>query len=154
MNKAQNTYWLRDQPRAQRARTETFPQPFPALAAANLGRILTHDELRRWLELIPSRIVFGMILLAALGICATVIERSRAELRASSLQYQRTASEIDTLRRLNSSLEVEIHRMTSDPGMIESVARSRLSMVRPSDIVVPIQSDQAVSDLRRVSFVR
>jgi len=107
-----------------------------------------------WLRLIPSGIFLPMILIATLGICSTVVIRSRAELKASSLQFERMTSEIDTLRRSNAALQVEIHRMTSDPDMIESAARERLGMVRPDDIVVPIESVRPVSNFGTLSFVR
>ena len=80
--------------------------------------------------------------------------RARAELKASSLQFDRMTSEIDALRRSNASLQVEIHRMTTDPGTIESAARERLGMVRPNDIVVPIESIRSGSNLGALSFVR
>ena len=95
-----------------------------------------------------------MILFATLGICSTVIIRSRAQLEASSLQYGRMTSEIESMRRSNRSLQAEIRRMTSDPGMIETAARERLGMVRPNDIVVPLESVQSVSNLGTLSFVR
>jgi cell division protein FtsB len=95
-----------------------------------------------------------MILIATLGICSTVIMRSRAELEASSLKYGRMTSEIDSMRRSNASLQVQIRLMASDPGTIESAARERLGMVRPNDIVVPIESIGPASSFGTLSFVR
>jgi len=63
-------------------------------------------------------------------------------------------SQVDALRRSNSSLQVEIQRMTSDPGMIESVARERLGMVRPNEIVVPVDSIRPGSNFGTLSFAR
>jgi cell division protein FtsB len=48
--------------------------------------------------------------------------------------------EIDAVRRVNDSLRLEIRRMTNDPNIIESAARTRLGMVRPNDVVIPIES--------------
>jgi cell division protein FtsB len=95
-----------------------------------------------------------MILLATLGVCSTVILRTRAELNDSALQYQRLASEVHAIRRLNESLETEITKMSSDPFVIESSARARLGMVRPNDVVVPIGALQSVSSASMSSFVR
>ena len=95
-----------------------------------------------------------MVLLASLAICSTVITRTRAELKASSLQYGRMAAEIDTMRRSNAALQTEIHRISSDPRMIESAARSRLGMVKPDDIVVPIKSVESNANSGMLSFVR
>jgi len=106
------------------------------------------------LALIPSRVILGMILLAAVGICSTVIHRSRAQLTTSALQYQQMTSEIDVMRRSNASLAVEIGRMASDPTVIESSARARLGMVRANDIVVPIRSLESSSRSELVVLVR
>jgi len=95
-----------------------------------------------------------MILIATLGICATVIARSRAEFNVSSLEYGRIALEVDSIRRANTSLQVEIGRMANDPSTIESAARERLGMVRPNDIVIPIESIRTVSSFGTLSIVR
>jgi cell division protein FtsB len=106
-----------------------------------------------WLR-IPSWMFLAMILMATLGICSTVITRSKAELKASTTEYGRISSEIASIRRSNTSLQVEIRRMASDPGTIESAARERLGMVRPNDVVVPIESIGPVSNFGTLSFVR
>ena len=63
-------------------------------------------------------------------------------------------SEIEYMRRANNSLQLEIRRMASDPSTIEAVARERLGMVRPNDIVVPIGSIRSTSSSDTLSFVR
>lgn len=150
MNRPGDTNWLSNR------RMTQYPgvQVLPALSAQERPQILNPAIARAWLGLIPSWILLGMILLATLGICSTVIVRTRAQLRMSSLQHEQMASEINLLRRGNASLEIEIRRMTTDPSMIELAARSRLGMVRPNDIVVPIDSVQALSNFGTLSFVR
>jgi cell division protein FtsL len=150
LNRAENTYWLNN----RRITQQAAAQALPALPTADPSRALSIAAVSRWLGLIPSWIILGMVLLATLGICSTVIVRTQAELQTSALQYERMTSEIDSLRRSNNALEIEIRRMNSDPSMIESAARSRLGMVRPNDIVVPIESVQAGSNLGTLSFVR
>jgi cell division protein FtsB len=95
-----------------------------------------------------------MILVATLGICSTVIVRSRAELKTSTLDYGRLTAEIAFIRKSNNSLKVEIRRIATDPFTIESAARERLGMVRPTDVVVPIASVDTTSNFARLSFVR
>jgi cell division protein FtsL len=95
-----------------------------------------------------------MILVATLGICATVIVRSRAELQASSVEYARMTNEIDSMRRANTALQLQVRRMASDPTAIEAAARERLGMVRPNDIVVPVKTSGSRSSLGTLSFVR
>jgi cell division protein FtsB len=148
-------YWLSDQRVTQRIAT----QAFPAFPAPNLQ--LATVRVRNLFASIPSWLILIMILLAVLATAATVIGRMRSELQFSTLQYQRTASEIELLRRGNATLGVEIRRLTNDPSMIESEARSRLGMVRPSDIVVPTElaetsreTSKESSTLGTLSFAR
>jgi len=140
-------YWLSDQRVTQRITA----QAFPAFAAPNFQ--VATVRARNLLGSIPSWLILVMIVLAVLGTASTVIGRMRGELQVSSLQYERTASEIELLRRGNVSLGMEIKRMTNDPSMIESAARSRLGMVRPNDIVVPTES-VGHSNMGTLSFVR
>jgi cell division protein FtsB len=149
LNRIGNTNWLRNRQVAQQAAV----QALPALPVRDLSRDLVPATMR-WFGLIPSWIILAMILFATLGICSTVIVHSRAQLEASSLQYSQMASEIESMRRSNALLQAETRRMTNDPGMIETAARERLGMVRPNDIVVPLESIQSVSNLGTLSFVR
>ena len=144
------TYWLSNRRITQRAATKVLPA-FPAI---EVSRELIPVAVREWSRIVPSGVILGMILLAGLGICSTVMMRTRAELQSSILQYQRMTSDVNSKRRANEALQLDIHRMTDDPTMIESAARNRLGMVRPSDIVVPIQLIRSVSDLNTLSSVR
>lgn len=94
-----------------------------------------------------------MILFSGVGICSAVIMKSRAQLKDSAAQYGRMASDIEVMRRTNVALQLEIRRMTTEPAMIESAARARLGMVKPTDIVVPVQSRPG-TNLATLSFVR
>jgi len=148
LNRVANTYGLSGRQVSHRVAAQAIPT-LPI-------RELSHDlfpAVLGWLRLIPSWVFLAMILLATLGICSTVIVRSRAELKASTLEHSRMSSEITSIRRSNSSLQVEIRRIASDPSTIESAARERLGMVRPNDIIVPIGSFSA-SNLGTLSFVR
>ena len=149
MNRLGNTYWLSNRKLTQRVAV----QELPPLPVREFSRELFPAALGS-LRLIPSWIFLAMILIATLGICSTVVMRSRAELKASSAQFDRMTSQVDALRRSNASLQVEIQRMTNDPGMIESVARERLGMVRPNEIVVPVPSARPGSNLGALSFAR
>jgi cell division protein FtsB len=70
------------------------------------------------------------------------------------MEYGRMTSEIASIRKSNTSLQVEIHRIATDPFTIESIARERLGMVRPNDVVVPIESLSPASNFGTLSFVR
>lgn len=149
MNRVGNTYWLSNRQVNQRVAA----QAIPALPVREVSRELFPATLG-WLRSIPSWIFLAMILMATLGICSAVIVRSRAELKASTVEYRRMTSEIAFMRQSNTSLQEEIRRMASDPSTIESAARERLGMVRPNDVVVPIESIGPVSNFGTLSFVR
>jgi len=141
--------WLANRALTHDVAAQTVPaSSTTATATEVLGNVL------RWTNSIPSWAVLAMIILAASGVCCTVIFRSRAEFKTSSSQYQSMTSEIDSMRQANQSLQVEINRLTSDSHAIELAARQRLGMVRPNDVVVPIESISSSTSLGTLSFVR
>lgn len=125
------------------------PSSLPLLQSVQLAS----DAARKTVRVIPSWILLGMIVLAGAAICLTVNLRAGAERRASEAQLNQLSSQVESLRRLNASLEMEIQRMNSDPAIIESAARERLGMVKPTDIVVPITSARG-TNIATLSFVR
>jgi cell division protein FtsB len=149
MNRAGNSYWLSNRQLTQHA----VAQALPALSARELTREIFPATLGL-VRTIPSWVVLAMILTATVGICSTVTMRSRSELKASAEEFGRMSSEIEAMRRSNASLQVEIRRMATDPVTIESAARERLGMVRPTDIIVPMESISKTSSLGTLSFVR
>ena len=102
---------------------------------------------------VPSWIYLGMILLAASAICITVNLRGRAEAISAARQFEQLATDTDAMRKSNAQLELQVRQITTDPAIIESAARARLGMVRPTDIVVPIKS-QSATNLATLSVVR
>jgi cell division protein FtsB len=149
LNRAANIYWLSNRYGTQRATA----RPLPALTIREVSREFIPTTIGR-LGLIPSWVILGMVLLATLGICAAAIMRTRAESKASLNQYEQMNADIDAARRANASLQIEIRSMTTDPYIIESAARTRLGMVRPNDVVIPIESVKQGSALEKLSFVR
>ena len=102
---------------------------------------------------VPSWIYLGMILMAASAICVTVNLRGSAEAKSAARQFQQLATDVDGMRKSNARLELQVHQITTEPAIIESAARARLGMVRPTDIVVPIKS-QSGTNLASLSIVR
>lgn len=133
MNKVVNTYWVDPRLAAQR--------PVPRVLAPDFKapRVDSLSAARRREGLVPSWVIFGMIILAAFITCLTVTKRTHAERRAAEQQYQRIGAEVETLRNTNAALEREIKRMSTDPRAIEAAARERLGMVRANEIVVPVE---------------
>ena len=103
---------------------------------------------------VPFWVIFATVMLAATAVCATVILSAHNQLRAASTEYQRMAAQITSLHQANQRLEVDVRRITSDTSAIEVAARERLGMVRPTDVVVPIEPQNNSSTLGTVSFVR
>ena len=120
-------------------RTQASDLIFPAIQAARL---------------IPSWVLLATVMVATTGICASVIAHSRARFGAASTQRERVATEIDSLKRSNQLLQFEIKKLTTDSNTIELAARERLGMVRPTDIVIPVEAISSSERLGALSFVR
>ena len=89
--------------------------------------------------LVPSWVVFGMVLLATFAVCVTVNMRTRSKMVTATEQYALIQTDVDALRSANKTLEQEVNQLRNDPRAIEAAARSRLNMVRPNEIVVPVE---------------
>ena len=148
MYNAGTTNWLTNRASTQ----DILAQALPAIPGRDSARDLFFPAIR-WLGLIPSWAILLMFILATTAVCSAVVARSRVEFQSSSQQFLRMTSEIESLRQTNDALRLEVRRLTSDSGAIELAARERLGMVRPNDVVVPIDSISA-SNLGTISFVR
>lgn len=148
MNRIATTSWLNSRQVTQQIAVQQLPAvPFRQIS------LPVASSARRAIAFIPSWIFLAMILLAGIGICSTVNLKARSQLHTAEAQFNQMSSEIDVLRKSNLLLQLEIRRMTTEPAMIESAARARLGMVRPTDIIVPIES-RSRTNLATLSFVR
>jgi cell division protein FtsB len=138
LNKAANTFWVDDRLRAQRVAARQLPS---LAQARDLSRELigTRTEVRRRGGIIPSWVVFGIIILTTFALCLTVTMRTQAEMRSASQQHEKLSADVEALRQSNTTLEQEVHRLRSDPRAIETAARTRLNMVRANEIVIPVE---------------
>lgn len=133
-----NTYWVDERIQSQRV----LPRAGSSLASVqqiSQEIIGTRTEVRRRGGVIPSWVVFGMILLATFAVCVTVNMRTYAKAQVASGQFASMQSEVDVLRNGNQALRAEVERLRNDPRAIESAARARLNMVRSNEYVVPIE---------------
>ncbi len=128
------TGWLNNRASTHDIRAQALP-----VLPTDSARELVFTGIRR-LSAIPSWTILAMIILATTAVCSAVIVRSRAEFRNSVQQLSRLTSEADSLRHGNADLQLQIQRLTSDTSAIELAARERLGMVRPDDVVLPIES--------------
>ncbi len=105
----------------------------------SLGLIGSRAEIRRRGGIIPSWVIFSMIMLATFAVCATITVRTRTRMNLASEQYVRIQTDVQALRNGNRSLRLEVEQLRNDPRAIEFAARKRLNMVRDNEIVVPVE---------------
>ena len=138
MSRVINSYWVDERIRAQRV-LPRVSSPFASVREISLDIIGTPAEVRRRGGLIPAWVVFGMVILATFAICVSVTMRTRTRMSLASQQYVRMQTDVDSLRTGNQTLRAEIENLRTDPRTIEFAARTRLNMVRPNEIVVPVE---------------
>jgi cell division protein FtsB len=138
LSRVANTYWVDERIRSQRVATREATALAPA-RAVSLDIIGTTADVRRRGAIIPSWVVFGMVILATLAVCVTVNMRTRSKMNLASRQYLKIHADVETLRSSNQALRYEVEQLRSDPRTIESAARARLNMVRDNEIVVPVE---------------
>ena len=137
MSRVANTYWVDERIRSQRVLPRTA-STLPSVRELSLDLIGTRTEVRRRGGVIPSWVIFGMIILATIALCITVTMRTQAQMRTASEQYFRIQHGVDALRIGNAALERDIERLQRDPRAIELAARS-LNMARANEIIVPVE---------------
>jgi len=138
LNKAANTYWTDSRLDAQRPAIRPLALATPA---RELTRELvgTRTEVRRRGGLIPSWAVFTMIMLATFALCVTVTMRTHAEMRNAEQKFSQMSTEVQALSNTNDTLKIEVIRLQDhNSRAIEDAARARLNMIRPNEIVVPV----------------
>jgi len=138
VSKVANSYWVDERIRAQRV----APRAASSLASVqqiSIDLLGTRTEVRRRGGIIPSWVVFGMILLATFAVCVTVNMRTRVKVQIAAQQLNSMQTDVETLRNINQSLKADVERLRTDPGTIEHAARAHLNMVRSNEFVVPVE---------------
>ena len=138
MSKVANTYWVDERIRSQRVLPRHTNSSFASVQQISAEIIGSRADVRRRGGIIPSWVVFGMILLATFAVCVTVNMRTRARFQVASQQFSVMQSDVETLRNINESLKAEVEQLRNDPRAIESAARARLNMVRSNEYVIPV----------------
>jgi cell division protein FtsB len=138
LSRVANTYWVDERIRSQRVAPRAT-SAFAPVREISLDIIGSRAEVRRRGGIIPSWVVFGMIILGTFAVCVTVTMRTRTKMNMASQQLVRMQTDVQSLRSMNQSLRVEVEQLRNDPRTIESAARSRLNMVRANEIVVPVE---------------
>ena len=138
VSRVANTYWVDERIKSQRVipRADSSLVSVQQLSAEIIG---TRTEVRRRGGIIPSWVVFGMILLATFAVCVTVNMRTHAKVRLAAQQLSVMQSDVEVLRDINETLKADVERLRTDPRTIEVAARARLNMVRSNEYVVPVE---------------
>jgi len=137
VSRVANSYWVDERIRTQRVSPRA--NSLASVQQISLDIIGTRTEVRRRGGVIPSWVVFGMILLATLAVCVTVNMRTRAKVQVAAQQLTTMQTDVEALRNVNQSLKSELQRLRTDPRAIEIAARARLNMVRSNEFVVPVE---------------
>jgi len=137
VSKVANNYWVDERIRAQRVSPRA--SSLPSVQQISMEIIGTRTEVRRRGGIIPSWVVFGMILLATFAVCVTVNMRTRAKVQVAAQQLTAMETDVEALRGVNQSLKAELERLRTDPRTIELAARAQLNMVRSNEFVVPVE---------------
>jgi cell division protein FtsB len=137
MSKVANTYWVDERIRAQRVAPRTGGS-LASMQQISIDIIGSRTEVRRRGGLVPSWVVFGMILLATFAVCVTVNMRTHAKFQVAAQQFSAMETDVEALRNVNQSLKADVERLRNDPRAIETAARARLNMVRSNEYVVPV----------------
>lgn len=139
MNKAANTYWIDSRLSSQRpaARAITLPPRGTADELASAPAVARDVAKSRRLA-VPSWVYFCTVMLATFALCVTVTIRTHAEMGAAEKKLEGMSTDVERLKETNESLRREAERLRTDPRAIETAARTRLNMVRPNEIVVPL----------------
>ena len=138
MSKVANTYWVDERIRSQRVMPRRANTSLASVQQISAELIGSRVEVRRRGGIVPSWVVFGMILLATLAVCVTVNMRTRAKFQVAQQQFSVMQSDVETLRTINQSLKADVEQLRNDPRAIESAARANLNMVRSNEYVVPV----------------
>ena len=138
VSRVANSYWVDERIRAQRVTPRTASS-LASVQQISIDILGTRTEVRRRGGIIPSWVVFGMILLATFAVCVTVNMRTRAKVQIAAQQLNAMHTDVEALRTLNQSLKADVQRLRTDPRTIELAARAQLNMVRSNEFVVPVE---------------
>lgn len=130
-------YWVDERIKSQRVARRT--NSLASVQQISVEILGTRTEVRRRGGVIPSWVVFGMILLATFAVCVTVNIRTRAKAQLAAQQLNTMQTDVEALRNTNVTLKAELERLRTDPRAIELAARARLNMVRGNEFVVPVE---------------
>jgi hypothetical protein len=110
------------------------------------------NELAYWQQLvaslqIPPYVWVGMVLLAAAGLCYSLMLHTRAELELANKEHYQITERLKSLEVENARLARELIAVEKDPRTIEVLAR-QAGMVKSGESVVLIERHSSESSGR------
>ena len=133
-----NPFWTDSRLATQRPSVRAFTLPSPALEAGVEAAGARAVARRRDFS-VPSWVFFCTIMLATFAVCVTVTMRADAAMRGAAQKYEQMSTDVEQISDTNATLRREVERLHSDPRAIEAAARTRLNMVHPNEVVVPLK---------------
>ena len=132
-----NPFWTDARLATQRPAVRPFTLPSPALeTGAEVARARAVAR-RRDLS-IPSWVFFCTIMFTTFAVCVTVTMRADAAMRGAAQRYEQANIDVGQIRDTNEALKRQVERLRNDRRTIEAAARTRLNMVHPNEVVVPL----------------
>jgi len=133
-----NPIWTDARLATQRPAPRALSLPSPTLEAVGVASV-SRAAVRRRELLIPSWVVFCMIMLATFAVCVTVTMRTHAAMNSAESKFEQMNAEVGKIRDTNAALRQRVERLRKDPRAIEAAARERFNMVRSNEVIVPLE---------------
>ncbi len=133
-----NPFWTDARLATQRPSVRALSLPSPAIETGVEAAVGARAVARRREFSVPSWVFFCTIMLATFAVCVTVTMRANAAMSGAAQKYEQMNTAVEKIRDTNVALQREVERLRSDPRTIEAAARTRLNMVHPNEVVVPL----------------
>ena len=133
-----NPIWTDARLATQRPASRALSLPSPTLESVGVASV-SRAAVRRRELLIPSWVVFCMIMLATFAVCVTVTMRTHAAMSSAESKLEQMKAEVGKIRDTNAALRQRVERLRKDPRVIEAAARERFNMVRANEVIVPLE---------------
>jgi cell division protein FtsB len=132
-----NPFWTDTRLATQRPSVRALSLPSPVIETGGEAAGARAVARRRVFS-VPSWVFFCTIMLATFAVCVTVTMRANAAMSGAAQKYAQMNTDVEKIRDTNAALQREVERLRSDPRTIEAAARTRLNMVHPNEVVVPL----------------
>jgi len=138
VSRVANTYWVDERIKSQRP-TPRATSSLASVQQISIDIIGTRAEVRRRGGILPSWVVFAIIVLGISAVCVTVNLRTQTKAHLAAGELAMMETDVQSLRNINQTLKTDVERLKHDPRAIELAARSRLNMIPSNEYVVSVK---------------